>query len=259
MKIKNTHINRLKKTNEEYESKLKHQQNLYEAVSSDRNLYSKDLNKSKEETAELVRKYKRMTQEVEQLREEIKVKDQQLIAADGDLKKIEQENHDSNNERMRTEKMIRLTEELVARQESEILDLKKVIQEAKNQKVKQQKDYEMVVNERDILCTLLIKRNQELHVLYEKIKLSDSNLAKGQLHYNEMRKEYEKLQRTLATLENELKATESQISCISDVKAEIGRKEKDLLNQKAKIEALENELTKPMNVHRWRKLEATDQ
>ena len=43
MKIKNNQIAELQKKNSEVEAKLKHQQNLYEAVRSDRNLYSKNL------------------------------------------------------------------------------------------------------------------------------------------------------------------------------------------------------------------------
>lgn len=43
----------------------------------------------------------------------------------------------------------------------------------------------MVINERDILGTQLIKRNHELNILYEKIKLSQSNLAKGEIFYRE--------------------------------------------------------------------------
>jgi hypothetical protein len=46
------------------EKKCKHQQNLYEAVRSDRNLYSKDFIKSKEEINELKKKYERMTRSV---------------------------------------------------------------------------------------------------------------------------------------------------------------------------------------------------
>lgn len=43
----------------------------------------------------------------------------------------------------------------------------------------------MVVNERDILGAQLIKKNQELVILYEKLKLSQSNLAKGEIFYRE--------------------------------------------------------------------------
>ena len=49
--------------------------------------------------------------------------------------------------------------------------MKYVISEAESEKQKQRKDYEMVINERDILGTQLIKRNEELALLYEKIKI----------------------------------------------------------------------------------------
>lgn len=47
--------------------------------------------------------------------------------------------------------------------------------------------------------------------------------------------------------------------CIDDLKAEINNLEKDILNEKTKVKALQDELENPLNVHRWRKLEATDQ
>ena len=43
----------------------------------------------------------------------------------------------------------------------------------------------MVLNERDILGNQLIKRNDELSVLYEKIKIQQSALAKGNIRYME--------------------------------------------------------------------------
>jgi|TARA_B110000285_G_C15050652_1_gene576787 hypothetical protein len=43
VKLKQNLISELKKENIEFEGKLKQQQNLYEAVRSDRNLYSKNL------------------------------------------------------------------------------------------------------------------------------------------------------------------------------------------------------------------------
>ena len=60
----------------EGEAKMKQQQNLYEAVRSDRNLYSKNLIESQDEIAEMKRKFKIMNHQIEQLKEEIQAKDQ---------------------------------------------------------------------------------------------------------------------------------------------------------------------------------------
>lgn len=42
-----------------------------------------------------------------------------------------------------------------------------------------------VINERDILGTQLIRRNDELALLYEKIKIQQSTLNKGEVQYNQ--------------------------------------------------------------------------
>ena len=64
MKLKNNLITKLQKKNVEQEARLKQQQNLYEAVRSDRNLYSKNLREALEEIAELKMKFKRMTSQI---------------------------------------------------------------------------------------------------------------------------------------------------------------------------------------------------
>lgn len=42
-----------------------------------------------------------------------------------------------------------------------------------------------VISERDLLGTQLVKRNDALKLLYEKIKIQQSIMNKGDLHYNE--------------------------------------------------------------------------
>lgn len=69
----------LQKKIQEGEAKLKQQQNLYEAVRSDRNLYSKNLIEAKDEILEIKRKFKIMNHQIEQLKEEIKAKEGQIV------------------------------------------------------------------------------------------------------------------------------------------------------------------------------------
>jgi hypothetical protein len=58
VKLKKNLISELKKENIEFEAKLKQQQNLYEAVRSEKNLYSKNLLEAQDDVAELNRKFK---------------------------------------------------------------------------------------------------------------------------------------------------------------------------------------------------------
>jgi chromosome segregation ATPase len=78
VKLKKNLISELKKENIEFEGKLKQQQSLYEAVRSDRNLYSKNLIEAQDEVAELKRKFKIASHQIAQLKDEIESKDQAL-------------------------------------------------------------------------------------------------------------------------------------------------------------------------------------
>lgn len=69
--MKEMQLLQLKKKIAENESKLKQQQTLYEAVCSDRNVYSKQLIEAKDEITEMTRKQKIMSHQIDQLKEEI--------------------------------------------------------------------------------------------------------------------------------------------------------------------------------------------
>ena len=71
VKLRELAIVDLQKQIADGESKLKQQQNLYEGVRADRNLYSKNLIEAQDEIQEMKRKFKIMNHQIEQLKEEI--------------------------------------------------------------------------------------------------------------------------------------------------------------------------------------------
>lgn len=66
--------------------------------------------------------------------------------------------------------------------------LRKILSEASSECARQKKELEKVINERDILGTQLIRRNDELALLYEKIKIQQSTLNKGVPIYYRIKK-----------------------------------------------------------------------
>ena len=128
-------------------------------------------------------KYRRMTQQISQLKEEIAAKDNTIATETYSQQRYFQENAKLQNDIEKISKQIDSCEQMIRTQESDIARLKYVITEAEQEKQKQRKDYEMVINERDILGTQLIKRNEEIQILYEKIKIQQSTLDKGEIYY----------------------------------------------------------------------------
>lgn len=88
LKLREMAVVELQKRIGDGEAKLKQQQNLYEAVRSDRNLYSKNLIEAQDEIQEMKRKFKIMQHQIEQLKEEIGAKDLALVKEHFDHMKV---------------------------------------------------------------------------------------------------------------------------------------------------------------------------
>ena len=116
----------------------------------------------------------------------------------------------------------------------------------------------MVINERDILGTQLIKRHEELSLLYEKIKIQNSTLKKGEIYHKEKIEDIMAIRKEISELKQQLIVSQNETACIPDLKREIYLLQKEFLEQQQKAKYLYDELEKPFNVHRWRKLECTD-
>lgn len=110
---------------------------------------------------------------------------------------------------------------MIKTQESDISRLKYVISEAESEKQKQKKDYEMVINERDILGTQLIKRDEELLLLYEKIKIQKSTLRKSGIYYHEQIDEIIGLVEQIKGYKRQIKDSQDETNCLPDLRREI--------------------------------------
>merc|ERR1712127_468580 len=123
---------------------------------------------------------------------------------------------------------------------------------------RQRKELDEVINERDILGTQLIRRNDELALLYEKIKIQQSTLKKGEVQYRERIEDIRILKLKINDMKRELQLLSSSVSSIDSLRNEVYHLQRELLQERTKVKALSEELENPMNVHRWRKLEGSD-
>merc|ERR1719182_252653 len=185
-------------------AKLAQQKTAYEHVRTDRNLYSKNLVESQDEIAEMKRKFKIMYHQIEQLKEEIKEKEQALTKEHFEYNKT-QKNMQSSKDRLEKlkKKQANLRQTKLA-QESEIKKLGQTIQEAEAERLAAEKEYEEVISQRDILGTQLIRRNDELALLYEKVKIQQSTLQTGEVAYKERLEEIRALKIQIANLNREM-------------------------------------------------------
>lgn len=258
LKLREMSLNDLQKKVHEGEGKLKQQQQLYEAVRSDRNLYSKNLIEAQDEIAEMKRKSKIMNHQIEQLKEEITAKDHALVKEHFDLQKVEKQKDQTKSELGRLRNLISSNEETITNQDSEVRKLTHMIHRMDDEALEQRKEYDQVINERDILGTQLIRRNDELALLYEKLKIQQSTLKKGEAQYQERMSDIRILRLKINDLKREVVLNKNSVGQVDELKQQVYHLQREILEEKTKVKALSEELENPMNVHRWRKLEGSD-
>jgi hypothetical protein len=258
LKLKDIQISELKKRGNEWELKLKQQQQLYEAVRADRNHYSKGLLESQDEIAELRKKFKILGHQIEQLKEEISSKDQAIVKEHFEFQRVDKMRENTQNELARKNQLIFQNHEQIGQQETELKNLTSTLRRMDEEALAQRKEYDQVINERDVLGTQLIRRNDELALLYEKLKIQQSALKKGEVHYSARVDDIRLLRIKVKELMRENSLTQGIGPQMEEFKREVLQLQRELLQEKTKVTALSEELENPMNVHRWRKLEGSD-
>merc|ERR1719198_1379204 len=253
VKLRDLTIVNLRKKIHEAETRLKQQQNLYEAVRSDRNLYSKNLIEAQDEIQEMRRKFKIMNHQISQLKEEIQAKDSALMNVHLEHARLEKE-----REMQKLKNNLLEADNTCKSLQQEIKKLDAIIEKGEREMERQRKELDEVINERDILGTQLIRRNDELALLYEKIKIQQSTLKKGEVQYRERIEDIRILKLKINDMKRELQLLSSSVSNIDSLRNEVYHLQRELLQERTKVKALSEELENPMNVHRWRKLEGSD-
>merc|ERR1712028_133963 len=192
------------------------------------------------------------------LREEIQAKDSALMAVHLEHARLEKEREMQKTDIQKLRNQLGESTNTIKSLRQEIKKLEAIIEKGEREMERQRKELDEVINERDILGTQLIRRNDELALLYEKIKIQQSTLKKGEVQYRERIEDIRILKLKINDMKRELQLLSSSVSSIDSLRNEVYHLQRELLQERTKVKALSEELENPMNVHRWRKLEGSD-
>lgn len=251
------------------------QQNLYDQVRSERNTLEKSLQEQIAEGGEMKKKLKITNHQIEQLKEDVTTKEQLLIKEENIMRKVQKEKENLRVELNTTNEEIRKLKDTIAEKEAEEKRLHREIVDNEKNIREISKDLEQLMNERDILGSQLVRRNDEIALLHEKIIILQTTLQRGmflsillilaiftlflgEAQYAQRLEDIRLLKIEIKRLRQEKNLLSKTISNSTDLKQEVFHLERDLMKWRLKCRALEEELQNPMNIHRWRKLEGSD-
>ena len=160
-----------------------------------------------------------------------------LVVEHAKYQQVEKEKEQYKTELQQMKKEAQETKTYIDAQQAEERKLLKIIQEADAERSKQKKQLEQVwiiwlqkvkflmiwrklkvIQERDILGTQLVRRNDELALLYEKIKIQQSTLNKGEVQYKARIEDLRILKLEIKRLRREKKILHTKVSNVDELR-----------------------------------------
>ena len=144
-------------------------------------------------------------------------------------------------------------------QEKEMEKLKINVEETAKNYAKLEGEYKKAIIDRDNLSSQLIRRNDEVSILHEKIMILTSDMSKSETKVQEKEDKIREHNRTIQNLRRELSINTKYKENAYAYAKELINLNKELLREKNLNKALTEEVESSEKLfHRWRKLEGID-
>jgi len=243
-----------KKQVTENATKLKQQENLFEAARQEKNEYAKNLVETKDMLAQYKKKCELTLHESDQLKEELVREHNRKDDLRKSLRLSEEAKNRIQSEANRLRVEVEQMEiKLKAAEESEKF-AQKIILEKEGERVRMKKEFDKLVSERDLVGTQLVRRNDEMACLNEKLKLQNTRMGCGEVHYNSRVKDIQVLRRENKEMQRQNKLLTEKSEDRDSLLKETCRLNTELSTERLRVKKLEETVETPQNVHRFRLL-----
>jgi len=236
----------------------KRQESLNESVQNERDLSSKQLQESIRDNERIIGENSVIQLQIQQLKEDIRKGDQKCVEThlkrkiiEKDLVELKDEVDqkrinikDMDNRVTETRNLIQRSLHLISESELDIMKQKQVM-----------KDLFSTVSQME---RVVVKKGREAQALHKQVLLLTAMIQKGGNAYKTTSSVVIDSKNELETVLANRKYLDESNRHNRALRLEIVRIEKSLLLEQGKCRALEDELEKPLNVHRWRFLDGTN-
>eukprot|EP00672_Neobodo_designis_P028002 CAMPEP_0174833864 /NCGR_PEP_ID=MMETSP1114-20130205/4494_1 /TAXON_ID=312471 /ORGANISM="Neobodo designis, Strain CCAP 1951/1" /LENGTH=958 /DNA_ID=CAMNT_0016067763 /DNA_START=28 /DNA_END=2904 /DNA_ORIENTATION=+ len=254
LKVKEVVLLEFNKRLEDLVSRLNGIVDHWHRVKRERSAKAQLIQTNSQTMSETQEKIKILENELEVLRRESLIKDQ-------DLKRKEREQHEQEQlcKNLQVEKNRWAKKHEAARHKEEDLKrqmskLNSVITSTEDEMLRLKEAYEDAVENRNYTGIQLIDRNDELCILYEKANIQESILKHGMVQLNQRDEDIRKTAIELADLERDIDLCQKVLPQVRDMEEELADLMMRLDEERWKAETLEADLTDPTNASRWRRI-----
>ncbi|XP_052132512.1 cilia- and flagella-associated protein 58-like [Frankliniella occidentalis] len=229
-----------------------------DGVRSQLGMAVRELTEQRERHQEAVAQVHALDKSNEQLKEEAATREKQAVQLERLLARSRTEAHGLRADAQRLEAAVKALRAQAAALAAEERRLNDLLREADAERTELRREAESRLDERDVIATMLVRRNDEVLLLREKGRLLQDALVRGRAALLAAREDSRLLALEVRRLRAERRHLAAQVQNTPGLRAQLYRALQDLTRDQVRLRALEDEMSCPLNVHRWRKLEGVD-
>ncbi|XP_075150835.1 occludin-Related Y [Haematobia irritans] len=136
--------------------------------------------------------------------------------------------------------------------------LMKIISQDELKFMKISQELEETRKEKNLIGLQMVRRNDEIVLLKEKLGITQTALDQGQTQYNQRVEDIRLLKMEITNLQTERECLSRSIKSTADMREEIIRLQRSLNQERIRVRALTEDAKTPTAVHRWRILKGED-
>lgn len=187
---------------------------------------------------------------MEQNLETIRAKESELLRQQKNLEKLEKECLKIRVEFRNLEVILQNTRAELKEKRLENDRLYKTLSDDEIRLDKLQKQLHLAIHEKDLIGTQMIRRNNEIALLKEKLETLQSAFYRGEKQYAERVEDIRLLKIEINNLRSQRNILSRGLANTADMRQEVLHVHRALNQERVKVKALEEEVVTPMNVHR---------
>lgn len=195
---------------------------------------------------------------MEQMKKIIDSKDLEILRQNKHIEKVEKEKQLILKDVQSLQVQLQHTRSEMKEKQMDCDRLTKSINESEDRNRALDKQLEGSNNQRDVLNVKLMEHAAEIAQLNEKLTNAQSALNRSEVQYANRLDDIRLLKIEISNLRSQSNTISRGLANTTDMRQEVLQLNRSLTQERIKIKALEQEMTTPMNVHRWRELQGKD-
>lgn len=185
-------------------------------------------------------------------------KDLEILRQNHHMEKVEKEKQLILKDVQTLQVQLQHTRSETKERQMECDRLTKSVNESEDRNRALTKQLEGLSNQRDVLNVKLMEHAEDIASLNERLTNAQGALNRSEVQYANRLDDIRLLKIEICNLRGQSNNFSRGLANTTDMRQEVLQLNRSLTQERLKIKALEQEMSTPMNVHRWRELQGKD-